>query len=107
MFIPLSPLGNAADDAVSISMADPALAAEMLEPRLTERPAPCPPIRTPRSAQRSYTHGELCVAADLLAKLRRRDDQRTLADRLTHAAADLSAADHALTVAVDRLLDVL
>ena len=46
--------------------------------------------------------GDLSAAAAMLAKLRRRDDVRPLAD--VPAASD---ADHALDVAVDRLLKVL
>ena len=81
---------------------DAGLMAEMLEPRLVERPAPCPAIRVPRVVRRTYTHGDLCVAADLLAKLRRRDDQRPLAERTCPVDPDA-----AIDVAVDRLLRVL
>ena len=92
------------DDCGDLLPANPELMAETLQPRPTERPDdPCPALGPPRSAKRAYSHAELCLAADLLAKLRRRDDQRTLADR----AVALQDATHALDVAVDRLLDVL
>jgi hypothetical protein len=81
---------------------NPALLAETLEPRPTERPAPRPDVRLPRSTARSYSYAEQCVAADLLEKLRRGDDLRQLAHRAT--AHD---AETALDVAVDRLLRVL
>ena len=88
-----------------VSGHDAALMAEMLEPRLTERPAarPCPPVRLPRSARRTYTLGEQCVAAEMLAQLRQRSDLR----RLAADAAALRAADHALDMAAERLLRVL
>ena len=79
--------------------ADPALLAEMLEPRPVERPAPCPPIRVPRSARRTYSHGDLCAAADMLATLRRRAEP--------YPFVEPHDADRALDVAVDRLLTVL
>ena len=80
---------------------DPALLAETLEPRPIERPAPCPPVRVPRSARGTYSHADLCVAADLLATLRRRAEVRPPPARSAYDA------DHAMDVAVDRLLDLL
>jgi hypothetical protein len=75
------------------------LMAETLQPRLVERPEPCPPIRVPRSARRTYSHAELCAAADMLARLQRRAE--------AYPALDPCDASRALDVAVDRLLDVL
>ncbi len=84
---------------------DAALMAEALEPRPIDRPAPPsatrPAVRVPRSAWRTYSPVEVSVAAGLLAKLRRRDDLRPLAD---HACGD---PEHPLDVAVDRLLDLM
>jgi hypothetical protein len=79
--------------------ADAALMAEMLLPRFVERP----PIRLPRSVRRDVSYGDLCAAADLLAKLRRRDDTRQLAA----TSPTVTDADGALDVAVNRLLMVL
>ena len=90
--------GVASWDGPPLPVADARLMAEMLAPRPVERP----PIRTPRSLRRTVSDSDLQAAADMLAKLRRRDDSRKL-------AADAPAADaaHAVDVAVDRLLMVL
>ena len=90
-------------DAAMMPAADPTLIAELLEPRLTERPAPSPRIEVPKSMRRTYSPTDLSVAGDLMAKLRRRDDQRPLAAR----AAELARADRAVDVAIDRLMRVL
>ena len=90
--------GVASWDAPLMPAADARLISEMLAPRPVERP----PIRVPRSVKRTVSDCDLLAAADMLAKLRRRDDSRKL-------AADAPAADaqRSLDVAVDRVLMVL
>ncbi len=90
--------GAASWDPAMMPAADAQLLAELLAPR----PVVKPPIRVPRSVRREVSDGDLQAAADMMAKLRRRDDSRKLA-----AGATPADAGRALAVAVDRLLMVL
>ncbi len=78
---------------------DAHLLAELLAPRFVERP----PIRVPRSLRRAVSDRDLQAAADMMTKLRRRDDARTLAAQ----AVVTNDAERVLDVTVDRLLMVL
>ena len=89
--------GAASWDAPLMPAADAQRMAEMLAFRPVERP----PIRVPRSIRRTVSDSDLQAAADMMAKLRRRDDSRKLA-----AGAPAADAERALDVAVDRLLMV-
>ena len=95
-FIPAGP------EAMFLSPAHMALP----EPALIERPvAATTSMRPPRSAKRAYSAEELSIAAEMMDKLRRRED-------LTHLAREneLSAAQHrekTLDAVVERLLRIL
>jgi hypothetical protein len=73
--------------------------ADLCQPAFMDRPV----IRLPRSVTRSCSDSELQTAASMLNKLRCRDDQKMLA----HAAVATDVSEHAVDVAVDRLMRVL
>ncbi len=64
-----------------------------------------PVIRVPRSATREYSDSELCTAASMLAKMRRRID---VIDHLKkHPIPLVHNAETALDAAVEKLLNVI
>jgi hypothetical protein len=83
---------------VSDAMLFGGLPEHITRPVVMERPA----IRPPRSSKRIWSDSELETAASMMNKLRCRDDQKILAN-----APVVDDSDHAVDVAVDRLLRVL